>query len=371
MSRFWERVLRAIVEAAQARRLLEVGVATGLMTRKVLDYCAASGAVLYAIDPHPQIDVDEWRAQYGERLVFHQAMSLDVLRDIHEIDVALIDGDHNWFTVFHELKLIEEIALKDGNVPPLIAFHDVDWPYGRRDLYYEPENIPEPHRQPYRKLGLVPGEDGPVEGGVNWDLHNAITENSPRNGVRTAIEDFATQSQLAWRLAFVPGFHGLGIAVTEERLANNEPLQAAVDSVQTTEFLDAWARELELARIWAEIEANRQVSDAREAIELRLKRGIEDRLEQTDRLQELLVDAERRLAGVPDLQARIAILERELAEARRDAASARAEAGALDQRVTMGEQVLADVMGSPSWRLTQPLRTAKHSMSRLRPGGGR
>lgn len=158
--------------------------------------------------------------------------------------------------------------------------------------------------------------------------------------------------------------------MTEERLANNEPLRTAIDSVQTAEFLDAWARELELARIWAEIEANRQLSEASEAIELRLKSGLEDRLEQTARLQELLVDAELRLAGVLDLQARIVDLERELAEARRDAESARAEAGALEQRVTTGEQVLADVMGSPSWRLTQPLRTAKHSISRLRAGGG-
>jgi len=371
MSRFWEAVLRAIVEAVRARRLLEIGVASGLMTAKLLDYCAASDAVLYAIDPHPQIDVEDWRARYGERLVFHQTLSLDVLRDIREIDVALIDGDHNWYTVFNELRLIEETALKDRAVPPLIAFHDVDWPYGRRDLYYDPENIPAAHRQPYRRLGLVPGEDEPVEGGVNWDLHNAITESSGHNGVRTAIEDFASQSQLDWRLSFVPGFHGLGIAVTEERLANNEALRRAIESVQTAEFLDAWARELELARISAEIEANRQVSGAREAIEVRLRSGLEERLEQTDRLEELLVDAERRLAAVPELQLRISELERELADVRADADRARAEAHALDQRLTLGEQVLADVFSSPSWRLTQPLRTAKHSMARVRGVLGR
>lgn len=371
MSRFWEAVLKALLEAAQARRLLEIGVAKGEMTAKLLDYCAASDAVLYAIDPAPQVDLEAWRERHGDRLVFFQAKSLDVLGEIHQLDVALIDGDHNWFTVFHELKLIEETALRDGSVPPLIAFHDVEWPYGRRDLYYDPETIPKSFRHPYRKLGLVPGEDEPMEGGVNWNLHNALAENTPRNGVRTAIEDFASQSELDWQLLFVPGFHGLGIAVTRERLASNESLRSAVESVQTTQFLEGWARRLELARIGAEIEANRRVSDAETEIELRLKSGLQERLEHTDRLQELLVDAERRLACVPELERRISELERELADVRADAARARAEANALDQRLTFDEHVLADVFGSPSWRLTQPLRTAKSSVARLREVVGR
>lgn len=370
MSRFWDAVLRAIVEAIGARRLLEIGVASGLTTAKVLEYCAAADAVLYAIDPAPQVDIDEWRQRHGERFVFHQALSLEIPGDIHDIDVALIDGDHNRFTVFHELKLIEETALKNGAVPPAIALHDVDWPYGRRDLYYDPNTIPAAHRHPYRKLGLVPGEDEPVVGGVNWDLHNAINESSPRNGVRTAVEDFASQSSLDWELSFVPGFHGLGIAVTRDRLAGNESLRGAVESVRTAAFLDSWAREVERARIAAEIDANRQTLDARQAIELELRNGLEERLEQTDRLQELLLDAERRLADVPDLEARIAELERTLADTRADAERARGEAQALDRRLTIGEQALADVLSSPSWRLTQPLRTAKHSASRLRGFAG-
>jgi Methyltransferase domain len=370
MNRFWDPVLRDVVQAARARRLVEVGVATGLLTEKLLDYCAASDAVLHAIDPEPQIDLDEWRERHGNRLVFHRARSLDVLADIHDIDVVMIDGDHNWYTVYHELKQIEKTALSDGLMPPLIAMHDVDWPYGRRDLYYDPDSIPEAHRQPYSRLGLVPGEAEPIEGGINWDLHNAIPEQSPHNGVRTAIEDFVSQSQLEWRLFFLHGFNGLGLGVTRNRLDDNESLRSAIESVQTAGFLDKWTQELELARIGAEVDANRTIVDAREAIERRLKSGIEDRLAQTDRLQQALVDAERRLAGVPDLELRIAELERQLAEARRDAEVARAEAGALDERLTFGEQVLADVFNSPSWRVTQPLRRAKHSVARLRQGLG-
>ncbi len=72
-----------------------------------------------------------------------------------------------------------------------------------------------------------------------------------------------------------------------------------------------------------------------------------------------------------DPGARIMELERELDDARRDAQGAREEARVLDQRAEMGDQVLADVFGSLSWRLTQPLRTAKQYVARLRAYHGR
>jgi hypothetical protein len=365
--RFWDSILRQLLTAARAQRVIEVGVASGLLTEKVLEYCAAFGAVLPAIDPLPQIDVDEWPAGHGERLVFHRARSLDILKDIHDVDVVLIDGDHNWFTVYHELMVIEATALTDDRLPPVIALHDVDWPYGRRDMYYDPDTIPEAHRQPYRRLGLVPGTAEPVEGGVNWDLANAIAEDSPHNGVRTAVEDFSAASQLEWQVAYVPGFHGLGIAAVADRVAANEELRATIDWVGSAEFLQMWARELDLARIRFEIAANARLADS----ERKLKSDIEDRLAETDRLQELVVDAERRLSVIPDLQLQIAELAREVTEARKDAESARKEAGELDRRLMQGQQVLADVFSSPSWRMTQPLRTAKHSASRLREVLGR
>ena len=33
---------------------------------------------------------------------------------------------------------------------PLLLFHDVCWPHGRRDDYFAPEPIPERYRQPRR-----------------------------------------------------------------------------------------------------------------------------------------------------------------------------------------------------------------------------
>lgn len=111
MSRFWEAVARAIIEAVPPHRLIEIGVAAGVITAKVLDYCATSAAFLRYIDPHPEAGVEERRQRHGERLAIRQPRRLYVLGNIHNADVVLIDGNRRSFTVYHELKLIEESAL--------------------------------------------------------------------------------------------------------------------------------------------------------------------------------------------------------------------------------------------------------------------
>src|SRR5690606_26010799 len=131
-------------------------------------------------DPAPDFDPAEHEARFPGRYVFHRAPSLDVLPTLDGIDAALIDGDHNWYTVFNELRLIAEGAERAGTPLPVLVLHDVGWPYGRRDLYYAPERIPEEHRQPYVQRGLLPGNPGVVRrGGLNPTMWNAETEGGP------------------------------------------------------------------------------------------------------------------------------------------------------------------------------------------------
>ena len=77
--------------------------------------------------------------------------------------MVLIDGDHNWYTVLSELETIERLCDERGQGFPLVLLHDIGWPYGRRDLYYDPASIPEEHRKPYDKKGMLPGVPGLVE----------------------------------------------------------------------------------------------------------------------------------------------------------------------------------------------------------------
>ncbi len=244
MNRYWERILALICDAMEPRRLVEIGVDRGALTEKMLAWATEHDAVVEAVDPHSAVDLEVWRERWGDTLSFYESRSLNVLGRIEPAEIIFIDGDHNWYTVINELRLIERTALSRDQVPPLVALHDVDWPYGRRDMYYDPESVPAAHRQPFERKGILPGQGELTDGGLNDHMNNAIYEHSIENGVRTAVEDFMAESTLDWQFVHVPGPSGLGILVTPERLGLHQRLGPLLKSFGTPGFLTALCEQL-------------------------------------------------------------------------------------------------------------------------------
>jgi hypothetical protein len=194
------------LDAAGARSVVEVGAYAGDLTRVLSDWAAGRGARVWAIDPSPQDELVRL-AEERDELELVRETSLQALPHVPLPDVVVIDGDHNWYTVTQELRLVAERA-GDGPLP-LLLFHDVCWPHGRRDDYFAAEQIPEEHRQPIAEGGgLFPGVTGIRPGGLPY-RGAAAEEGGPQNGVLTAVEDFvAGRDDL--QLAVVPLFFGLG-----------------------------------------------------------------------------------------------------------------------------------------------------------------
>ena len=197
----------ACLEAREPRSVIEIGSDAGDLTEDLLDWAADRGASVTAVDPAPTERLEELASRRPElRLV--RRTSHEALRELAGADAAIIDGDHNYFTVRGELELIAEGA-PEGRLP-LILLHDVGWPHGRRDTYYVPERIPEEHRQPMVEGGgLVPGETGIVPGGLPY-RSAAKREGGDRNGVLTAVEDFLDGRE-GVRFALIPVFFGIGV----------------------------------------------------------------------------------------------------------------------------------------------------------------
>lgn len=198
----------ACLDAAGARSVVEVGAFAGDLTRLLVDWAGGSGARVSAIDPSPQdglVELDRDRPE----LELIRETSLEALPRIELPDVVIIDGDHNYYTVSEELRLIGERA--PGADLPLLFFHDVCWPHGRRDDYFAPDLIPAELRQPIvgNGHGIFPGESGVVPGGLPYPK-SASQEGGPRNGVLTAVEDFAAGRDDV-RLVVVPVFFGFGV----------------------------------------------------------------------------------------------------------------------------------------------------------------
>jgi hypothetical protein len=154
----------------------------------------------------------------GNAHVRHLPMtSLEALANLPAADAWVIDGDHNWYTVYHELQAIRRIS-RDAGRPMLAFLHDIGWPSGRRDQYYAPDQIPTEFRQLYAyddgavldQPFLIPGRGFRGLGRFAF----AMVEGGKRNGVLTAVEDFLAEANdqgTEMGFAEIPGVFGLGV----------------------------------------------------------------------------------------------------------------------------------------------------------------
>jgi hypothetical protein len=200
-------ILFGCLDAVGAKTVVEVGAFHGKSTNEMLEWATRAGAKVIAIDPEPQPDLREIAAQHPE-LELVEATSHEALPGLAGADVIIIDGDHNYFTLSEELRLIDERA--PGSRMPLLILHDIGWPLARRDGYYAPDRIPAEHRQPLaHDTYLAPEEPGTAADGMPFACV-AAREGGPRNGILTAVEDFlAGHPELEF--AKVPAFFGLGV----------------------------------------------------------------------------------------------------------------------------------------------------------------
>jgi Methyltransferase domain len=195
------------LDVAGARSVAEIGAFTGSLTRELLAWGASRDARITAIDPNAEGKLVELANEHSELELLYER-SNQALRHIELPDAVIFDGDHNYYAVSQDLELIEERS-PDGQIPLLIV-HDVSWPHGRRDVYFEPDAIPADHRQPMaHEVKIAPGNPGLADGGLSYNWI-AAREGGQRNGVLTAVEDFVS-SHAGLRLAVVPAFFGFAI----------------------------------------------------------------------------------------------------------------------------------------------------------------
>jgi hypothetical protein len=226
--------------------VIEIGAEFGGTTQKLLELVCQQDGVLHTIDPEPQFEVAELERRYPDRFRFYQEKSHDALGRIEPATAVIIDGDHNWYTVFGELTRLREIAEASGVSFPLVMLHDVEWPYARRDMYYDPDSIPAKWRRPWARRGVKwqhPGLGG-IDADLNSDLANALEEGGPRNGVLTAVEDFLGDFPDELDFKIVTGLCGLGVLVPVKRLAGSSALRREWQRLDSREFLATHAKRL-------------------------------------------------------------------------------------------------------------------------------
>lgn len=130
------------------------------------------------------------------------------------VDLVALHGEPNWWTASWQLSAVAALAAESGRSLPPIVVANTGPPWGLRDCYRDPAALPSEAVSPYRREG---------------DVWVARQEGTPRNGVRTAVEDFAREHRL--ELLFVPGLGGTAIITTGEDSVNG-PARQLLDQLR-------------------------------------------------------------------------------------------------------------------------------------------
>lgn len=202
-----------ILKAIQAKTICEIGAEFGGNSQLLYDYLRPQNGKLISIDPSPQKTFLDWLKKVNSIVEHVPKLSLEAIPKLNAMDAWFIDGDHNWYTVYHELKAIQ--AINEQQQKPLVIFlHDVAWPWQHRDLYYAPETIPAEYRHPHSfELGVTLDSPELIQGGFRSHGHYAIAlqAGGEKNGVLTAIQDFMSEQANQFKFGLIPGVFGLGI----------------------------------------------------------------------------------------------------------------------------------------------------------------
>ena len=113
---------------------------------------------------------------------------LNALRKFENYDAIFIDDDANWYTLINELKIIKNTNREF----PLVFICNNNFPNKRRDSYSNLDNIPDNFRQEYTdKLTINFNNEKII---ISDGFYHACDENTTKNGVSTAIEDFLDEN---------------------------------------------------------------------------------------------------------------------------------------------------------------------------------
>lgn len=209
----FESIIFPVLEFIKPKRIGEIGAAEGGHTQLLYEFLKRHQGTLVTIDPFPRGSFLQWVAERSDHIQHIQDFSFAGIPQAGDVDAWFVDGDHNWYVVYHELTLIHQLG-QQSQKPLLIFMHDVGWPCGRRDMYYDPQRIPKEYLQPHAlaEQGISLQNPVPLTGflkGPYWALH----EGGPRNGVLTAAEDFMKSHPGCYHWVFIPAMLGLGILI--------------------------------------------------------------------------------------------------------------------------------------------------------------
>jgi hypothetical protein len=260
MNPLFAPILQPLLAHAGIKSILLAG-ADGDLATWLLDTGGPAGPLLHVASPSFSFDIAAMRARGGDRLVLHPSRAADALSLMPLPDLLIIDGEPNWYAVSLTLQAAARQAATLSAPFPLTLVSDTAWPYARRDRYTDPGTMPAEFTRPHERAGVLPGQSGLAAGaGLFADRFHAKTENEPKNGVLTAIEEFLIE-QDGLGIASLPLLHGISL-IYQKTIPLPDLTRSALDSIH----LGAAARETAAATETARLELMVEAAQLRRAL---------------------------------------------------------------------------------------------------------
>lgn len=165
-------IIPIILTRFKVSKILATNLPDEKISEQILNYCECNNAFYEVLDSENILNSD-----------FSNNFVLDELPNLKDFDAIFLNDDPNWYTVFNELNIIED---NNPEFPLVFICNDI-FPHKRRDSYINPDWIPAEFLNNYSKNLDYNGIT------LRDEFFHASEENTPHNGVSTAIEDFINE----------------------------------------------------------------------------------------------------------------------------------------------------------------------------------
>ncbi|MBN1551436.1 hypothetical protein JW979_08205 [bacterium] len=207
---FWIDIVQPLLRHVQARHLLEIGSYRGDHTRLLAKYCNDHNGTLIIIEPVILSSLQKI-VDHSKNIKLFATTSREAMPLISTpLDAVMLEGDLNYQTVYGDLLDIERFVNRQKTTFPLIFLRATGWPYARRDMYYDPTNMPVGGIHSFQHKGMSHWSSSLEPGMINYPFANARQEGGQCNGVLTAAEDFIKKN-LSLEIFTLPIHNGISI----------------------------------------------------------------------------------------------------------------------------------------------------------------
>lgn len=163
-----------ILNRFKVNNIVICGLPDESIVNQIFEYCDNDSKSCIAIDQND-----------GHTIDYIHDYPLNTLKDLNNYEAIFLNDDPNWYTVYNELNIIKK---SNEEFPLVFICHNI-FPHKRRDSYIDPEIIPKEFVNDFSKMLDYNGIN------IRDDYYHAVEENTSKNGVLTAIEDFLDENK--------------------------------------------------------------------------------------------------------------------------------------------------------------------------------